>query len=166
MTVPDLLVNDELDHLVAELRDRVAKQGITYEKFLLQARKTEEDVREEWRPAGLRRAKALLVLDAIAKHEGVTISGTELAQEVGATPIAQDPQALRDPAVLAALARSLRNRKLIDKLIGLDGPDAERLAIRKAGGPEDEAESSIIIPESVPTHSPEDREAIRSLLKG
>ena len=68
--------------------------------------------------------------------------------------------------MLAALARSLRNRKLIDKLIGLDGPDAERLAIRKAGGPEDEAESSIIIPESVPTHSPEDREAIRSLLKG
>lgn len=166
VTVPDILVNDEIDHLVAELRDRVAQQGIPYEKFLLQARKTEEDVRDEWRPAALRRAKALLVLDVIAKHEGVTISGAELAQEVGATPLAQDPQALRDPAVLASLARSLRNRKLIDKLMGLDGPDAEKAAIKKAGGPDDEPESSLIIPESVPTHSPEDREAIRSLLQG
>jgi len=166
VTVPDVLVNDELDHLVAELKDRVAQQGIPYEKFLLQARKTEEDLRGEWRPAAVRRAKALLVLDAVAKQEGVTISGAELAQEVGATPIAQDPQALRDPAVLASLARSLRNRKLIDKLIGLEGPDAEREAIKRAGGPDDEPESSLIIPESVPTHSPEDREAIRSLLKG
>ena len=65
-----------------------------------------------------------------------------------------------------SLARSLRNRKLIDKLIGLEGPDAEREAIKKAGGPEDEAVSSLIVPESVPTHSAEDREAIRSLLKG
>ena len=163
--VPDVLVNDELAHLVAELRDRITQQGLTYEKFLLETRKTEEELREEWRPAALRRAKALLVLDAIAKREEVTISGTELAQEVAGTPIAQDPQALRDPAVLASLARSLRNRKLVDKLIGLEGPDAEREAMRKAGGPEDEPEA-LIIPEAGPEHSADEREAIRSLLKG
>lgn len=162
--VPDVLVNDELDHLVAELRDRITQQGLTYEKFLLEARKTEEELREEWRPAALRRAKALLILDAIAKREGVTISGAELAQEVAGTPIAQDPQALRDPAVLSSLARSLRNRKLVDKLIGLEGPEAERDAIRRAGGPEDEP--ALIVPESSPAHSADDREAIRSLLKG
>ena len=163
--VPEVLVVDELDHLVAELRDRLTQQGLTYEKFLLEARKTEEDLRAEWRPAALRRAKALLILDALAKRENITISGAELAQEVAGTPIAQDPQALRDPAVLSSLARSLRNRKLVDKLIGLGGPDAEREAMKKAGGPEDEPEA-LIVPESGPEHSPEDREAIRSLLKG
>ena len=163
--VPDVLVNDELEHLVAELRDRLTQQGLTYEKFLLETRKTEEELREEWRPAALRRAKALLVLDAIAKREEITISGTELAQEVAGTPIAQDPQALRDPAVLSSLARSLRNRKLVDKLIGLEGPDAEREAMKKAGGPEDEPEA-LIVPESGPEHSADEREAIRSLLKG
>ena len=164
--VPDVLVNDELDHLAAELRDRIAQQGITYEKFLLEARKTEEELRLEWRPAAERRAKALLVLDAIAKREGITISGAELAEEVAGTPIAQDPQALRDPAVLASLARSLRNRKLVDKLIGLEGPTAEREAIKKAGGPDDEPEAQLVVPESMPEHSPDEREAIRSLLKG
>lgn len=166
VAVPDILVNDEIDHLLAELKDRLAQQQLAYEQFLLQARKTEQELRDEWRPAALRRAKALLVLDAIAKEEGVTISGTELAQEVAATPLGQDPQALRDPAVLASLARSLRNRKLVDKLIGLEGPDAEREAIKKAGGPADDAPAGLIVPESAPEHSAEDREAIRELLKG
>lgn len=165
--VPEVLVTDEQDHLVAELQDRLKAQGGTYEQFLLQARRTEEDLRAEWQPAALRRAKALLVLDAVAKREGVTISGAELAQEVAGTPIAQDPQALRDPAVLSSLARSLRNRKTVDRLLGLGAPEAERDLIRQAGGPaEDAAAPALVIPESAPVHSAGDREAIRELLKG
>jgi len=108
----------------------------------------------------------------------VTISSTELAQEVALTPLAQqDPNALRNPAVLGALARSMRNRKLVDKLIGLDSPDAERTLIRAAGGPEDLElphaapvdENALIVPPAqapVPEKSAESREAIRALLKG
>ncbi|HTH70425.1 MAG TPA: hypothetical protein VL493_04040, partial [Candidatus Saccharimonadales bacterium] len=112
------------------------------------------------------------------KKENVTISSTELAQEVALTPLAQqDPNALRNPAVLGALARSMRNRKLVDKLIGLDSPDAERDLIRAAGGPEDadsphpaadrSAEQAIIVPPAqapAPERSSESREAIRAML--
>src|SRR5881409_632618 len=45
--VPEVLVEDELDHLVADLKARVKEQGVTFEKFLLQARKTEEEIRKE-----------------------------------------------------------------------------------------------------------------------
>jgi hypothetical protein len=143
----------------------------------LQARKTEDEIRADWRPTAERRAKSLLVLDALAKRENVTISATELAQEVALTPLAQqDPNALRNPAVLGALARSMRNRKLVDKLIGLDSPDAERNLIRAAGGPDDIAlphqepasEQAIIVPppqSGVPEKTPEGREAIRALLR-
>ena len=166
--VPDVLVRDELDHMLAELKERVAQQELTFEQFLLQARKTEDEIRTEWRPAAERRAKALLVLDAAARREGVTVSGTELAQEVALTPLAQaDPKALRDPAVLASLARSLRNRKVVDKLIGLEGPDAEREALLRAGGPADDEEApKLIVPEPLPQGTAEGREAIRDLLKG
>ena len=175
--VPEILVADELDHLMADLRARVKDQGLSWEQFLLQARKTEDEIRADWRPTAERRAKSLLVLDALAKRENVTISSTELAQEVALTPLAQqDPNALRNPAVLGALARSMRNRKLVDKLIGLDTPDAERALIRAAGGPEDielphetpSAEPALIVPPAqpaVPEASAEGREAIRSLLK-
>ena len=165
--IPEVLVEDEVDHLVADLKARVKEEGITFEKFLLQARKTEEEIRKEWRPIAERRAKSLLVLDAIARKEGVTVSGEELAASAAATPLAQvDPQALRSPAVLASLARSIRNRKTVDKLVGLDSPDAEREAIKRAGGEveEEPKKPEIIVPETSDATN-EGREAIRALLE-
>jgi len=139
--VPEILVQDELDHLTDDLKGRIAEQGISWEQFLLQARKTEAEIRTDWREAAERRAKSLLVLDALAKREDVQITGAELAQEVALTPLAQqDPAALRDPAVLSSLARSMRNRKVVDKLIGLAGPDAERELMKAAGAPDDIAD--------------------------
>ena len=185
--VPEILVQDELDHMVSDLKARAAERGLAWERFLLQAKKTEAQLREEWRSAAERRAKSLLVLDAIAKKEGVTVSSTELAQEVALTPLAQqDAKALRDPAVLAALARSMRNRKTVDKLIGLDTPDAERELLRSLGtdlDPHAEAAehaaaeseraadetvtttpSGIVLPDRS-TGTAEGREAIRKLLE-
>ena len=166
--VPEILVQDELEHLIADLRSRVKEERISFEQFLLQARKTEEELRKEWRPMAERRAKSLLVLDAIARKEGVTVSGNELAAQAALSPLAQvDPQALRSPAVLASLARSIRNRKTVDKLIGLDSPDAEREAIRRAGGevePEPERPPEIIVPARSDATA-EGREAIRALIQ-
>ncbi|HEX9270206.1 MAG TPA: trigger factor [Candidatus Limnocylindria bacterium] len=171
--VPEVLVQDELDHLIAELKGRIGEQGLTWEQFMLQARKTEDEIRADWRATAERRAKSLLVLDAVAKRENVTISSTELAQEVALTPLAQqDAAALRDPVVLGSLARSMRNRKVVDRLIGLASPDAERELIRAAGGPEDveppHEPSAISVPPERPAGPPptvEGREAIRALSK-
>ncbi|TME73415.1 MAG: trigger factor [Chloroflexi bacterium] len=172
--IPELLIEDELEHLVNDLKARIKQEGMTWEKFLLQARKTEDEIRTEWRPVAERRAKSLLVLDAIARKEGITVSGDELAAQAAMSPLAQvDPQALRSPAVLASLARSIRNRKTVDKLVGLDSPDAEREAIRKAGGddfdfhgdsPPKLAEPKIIVPEKSDA-TPEGREALRAMLE-
>ena len=180
--VPEILVQDELDHLTEDLKGRIAEQGISWEQFLLQARKTEEEIRGDWREAAERRAKSLLVLDALAKQENIQITGAELAQEIALTPLAQqDPAALRDPAVLASLARSMRNRKVVDKLIGLDGPDAERELMKAAGAPDDIADphgldplaaeppeaapdQTLVIPEATDATT-EGRDAIRAMLK-
>jgi trigger factor len=187
--VPEVLVQDELDHMVAELKQRVAERGTTWERFLLQAKRTEGEIREQWREAAERRAKSLLVLDALARRENVSVSSTELAQEVALTPLAQqDAKALRSPQVLAALARSMRNRKVVDKLIGLDTPDAEREVLKRLGAefdPHGEAAeraaglseevapapaagaatpSGIILPDR-PAATTEGREAIRELLR-
>ncbi|MDE3102981.1 MAG: trigger factor [Chloroflexota bacterium] len=186
--VPEVLVQDEIERLLADLRQRVEERGLTWERFLLQAKRTEAEIREQWRPAAERRARSLLVLDAIAKKEGVTVSSTELAQEVALTPLAQqDPQALRSPQVLAAMARSMRDRKVVDKLIGLETPEAERAILRELGadvdvhGPAeragDDAEQALESAQPAPPHGPsgivvpersnataEGREAIRELL--
>jgi trigger factor len=184
--VPEVLVRDELDHMIGDLKARAAERGLAWERFLLQAKKTEGEIREEWREAALRRAKSLLVLDAIADKEDVSVSSTELAQELALMPVAkQDPQVLRSPQVLASLARSMRNRKTIDKLIGLDGAGAEREVLRQLGASPDAGAhgaegvddleaaeaateeptpaSPIIVP-TRPDQTQEGREAIRGLL--
>ena len=152
---------------MADLKARVKEQGLTFEQFLLQARKTEDELRKEWLPLAERRAKSLLVLDEIARKEDVKVTGNELAEQAALSPLAQaDPQAFRSPAVLAALARSIRNRKTVDKLIGLDSPDAEREAIRKAGGEvEEEPKKPEIIVPAKSDATVEGREAIRALLE-
>ena len=171
--VPEVLVQDELDHMVADLKARVREQGITFEQFLLQARKTEDEIRTEWKPVAEKRAKSILVLDAIAKKEGINVTSNELAAQVAMTPLAQqDPRALRDPLVLASFARSIRNRKTVDKLIGLESPDAEAEMIKKAGGdatnfhgaPSKPEEPKIIVPEKS-NATPEGREALRAMLE-
>jgi trigger factor len=182
--VPEVLVREELDHMIADLKARAAERGLAWERFLLQAKKTEGEIREEWRPAADRRAKSLLVLDAIAEKEGVTVTSTELAQELALMQVPQqDPQVLRSPQVLASLARSMRNRKTIDKLIGLEGAGAEREILEKLGASPDAAAHAAEAPAAAeeaateapaqpeivvakrPEQSSETREAIRDLLK-
>ena len=137
--VPEVLIEDELDHMVADLKQRLTQQGLSYEEFLLRAKKTEDEVKTEWRDAARRRASSMLVLDEIAKREDIGVTSEELAQELATIPLdPQNPQAVRDPRVLSALARSLRNRKVIDRLIGIDSADMERELLRKAGAIEDE----------------------------
>jgi FKBP-type peptidyl-prolyl cis-trans isomerase (trigger factor) len=153
----------------------VREQGLSFEQFLVQARKTEEDLRTEWRPAAERRAKAMLVLDAIAKKESINVSSNELAAQVAMTPLAQqDPRAVRDPVFLASMARSIRNRKTVDKLLGLESPEAERELIKKAGGEavdfhgaaaKPEEPKLIVPPKSKHEATAEGREALRAMLE-
>ena len=139
LEVPDVLVDDELDHMVADLKERLRQQGLSYEEFLLRAKKTEDEIRREWRDAARRRAASMLVLDEIAKREEIAVTSDELAQELATIPLdPNNPQQIRDPRVLSALARSLRNRKVIDRLIGIDSADMERELLRQAGAIEEQ----------------------------
>ena len=173
--VPEVLILDELEHLTAELKARVKEQGLPWEQFLLQARKTEDEIRADWRAGAERRARSLLILDDLAKREGITVSGEELAAEAASTPLGQeDARALRDPRVLAALARSLRNRKLVDKLLGLEGAASEREIMKAAGAPdvdlhggepEAPAETLLVVPPAKPEATAEGREELRKMLE-
>src|SRR4029079_15285448 len=121
-----------------------------------------------------KRAKSMLVLDAIAKKENITVTSNELASQVAMTPLAQqNPRALQDPVLLASLARSIRNRKTVDQLIGLDSPDAESELIKKAAGeavdfhgtqPAKPEEPKIIIPDKTDA-TPQGREPLRAMLE-
>lgn len=149
LEVPQVLVDDELERMTSELRARLADGGVPFEEFLLRARRTEDDLRKEWAETARRRAASLLVLEEVARAEGITVTDQELARELAAMRVDErDAARLGTPQVLGALARSIRNRKVVDRLIALDSPDAERELLAKAGAVPERAgrASGLVLP--------------------
>lgn len=69
--VPNILVESEMAKMLGGLKDDVARAGMTFEDYLKQIKKTEEDIRKEWRVGAERRAKMQLVFNEIAKQEKI-----------------------------------------------------------------------------------------------
>src|SRR5512142_1676144 len=72
--VPDSLVEEELGKSLNNYARFLASQGINLETANLDWRK----VSEEFRPEAAKRVKRSLILEAIAKKEGVTVSDVEV----------------------------------------------------------------------------------------
>lgn len=82
LEVPDLMVEEEQDQILADQRRYFERQGLKFDQFLMAARKSEEEYRAELRPAAERRVKRDLILDAVARAEQLEPDATEVDQEV------------------------------------------------------------------------------------
>ena len=81
---PDGMVDMEIDSMIAADKDKVASMNGEWEEFLKSARKTEEDLRDEYRPEASRSIKIRLLLDKIAKENGLAPTAEEVEAEYAA----------------------------------------------------------------------------------
>ena len=79
-SAPQSLVDNEVQNLMHDFEGRMAQQGVTYEVI---GRK-KEDVEKEYAGVALKRVKAYLVLDVIAKTEKITVLEEEVDGEIRA----------------------------------------------------------------------------------
>lgn len=79
-SAPQSLVDNEVQNLMHDFEGRMAQQGVTYEVI---GRK-KEDVEKEYAGVALKRVKAYLVLDVIAKTENITVLEEEVDGEIRA----------------------------------------------------------------------------------
>ncbi len=80
-SVPELLVNAELDKIIAQLKDDVTKNGLEWKKYLENAKKTEQAIREEFSGEAEKRAKVEVILKEIAKTEKLQVDIKELQKQ-------------------------------------------------------------------------------------
>lgn len=79
LTVPESLVNDQIERLLNELRQNLVYRGLTYEEFLEREGKTEAAYRKETLvPEAEARVRAGLVLAEIAELENIEVTAEEL----------------------------------------------------------------------------------------
>lgn len=71
MTIPEVMADNELEKMLLELRENIASMSLRYEDYLTHLKKSEADLKHEWRDEARRRVKIALILRAIAKAKNI-----------------------------------------------------------------------------------------------
>jgi len=82
LDIPEPMAERRIDDLVREFEMRLVYQGMDLETFLQYSGQTAESLRERYREQALARAKAEVVLDAIAKAEGIEPTEEDIDAEI------------------------------------------------------------------------------------
>jgi len=119
---PKILVERQIDRMIGELEGYLKYQGMELEQFMELSGKNKDEMREDKREEAEKRTKANLVLDAIAKKEGITVEDSELEAKIKeiAESYNDDPDRIREllekQGRIPVMFEEIRIRKVIDLL--------------------------------------------------
>ncbi len=81
--IPDQMIEGEVEKMIAELKDRVARQGMDFEKYATDVlKKKTEDIRKGFMEQAVTRIKTALAMRALAKAEGIAAADEEVNTEI------------------------------------------------------------------------------------
>ena len=118
--VPDSLVEEELGKSLNNYARYLASQGVDIEKAELDWRK----VADEFRPEAVKRVKRSLILEQVAKKEGLTVSDVEVDAEIRRAAneqgreFAEVKHRLRHDGGYEALRASMAQEKALELVLG------------------------------------------------
>jgi FKBP-type peptidyl-prolyl cis-trans isomerase (trigger factor) len=80
--LPDILVDEEVDRMARQFRAEIEGMKINFDDYLKQLKKTDEDLRKEWRTDAIKRTKMNLILPKIAKEEEIKFDQKRFDKEL------------------------------------------------------------------------------------
>ena len=115
--VPEILVEQETDRLLAQLLDDIKRLGLSLEQYLGTTKRTPDDLRKEYAGRAENDIKLEFVLQKIAEVEKITVSNDEVQEAIQKAKDPQEKQNLEANRYL--LAGILRQQKTLDFLMNL-----------------------------------------------
>ncbi|MFA5947275.1 MAG: trigger factor [Patescibacteria group bacterium] len=117
----DLLVNQEIDKMVSELKQWVFDQGMEWEKYISSIGKSETEMKLDFTPQAITRLRVALVLNEVAKIEKIDPASQEIDNEVDevAKTVGENKEAkeyVYSPAFRDRIEHQVRNRKVVEFL--------------------------------------------------
>ncbi|MFA6918111.1 MAG: trigger factor [Candidatus Gracilibacteria bacterium] len=76
--LPDDLIHEEAHYILHEMQEEIEQKGLEFEKFLAQAKTTEEDLVKKYTPEAEKRIKIRLALQHIIKEEKIEVTEDEM----------------------------------------------------------------------------------------
>ncbi len=115
--LPPSMVDGEIDHFVNETVSAAAQAGETFERYLERIGKSEDELRAAYRADAETRVKTTLLVEQIAKTEGVVATPADVATEVEALArqYGQSPDRVRKALgnnLLSLMGAIVRNKTL------------------------------------------------------
>lgn len=80
--VPEILVESELDKMLAQMKDDVMRMGLEFEKYLEHMGKSEEELKDEWKGDAKKRAQSELILKEIARADDIKPDEQKVNQQI------------------------------------------------------------------------------------
>lgn len=149
--IPDTLIDSEVDDQVTQLRTRLAQQGVDFDDYLASNGQTESDLRFELREGAGERVRNTLVLQEVAKAEGLEVTQEDIDAEidnlVAGRPNPEQMRSLYESDYFRGmLENELHDRKLMELVVELgtggagaiSGPGADLLEADQQPEPAEE----------------------------
>jgi len=116
ITLPAILLENDVNQRLAGLIEKTEKLGLTLEQYLASAGKTAEEIRREYLEESRRNWQLELVLAKIADEEKITVSDKEIDQFITQAP-QNDQKALgRQRYLIAAMLRQQKTFNFLKNL--------------------------------------------------
>lgn len=121
--IPEVMVTERIKVMVEDLSRNIAQQGMTLEQYFQYTNSNEEVMKERLRPQAAESVKTDLVLEAIAKAEGIGVTEDEVNEEIKklSEQYKQDAQLLKQSLIargeLGFYKQSLISEKTVNFLV-------------------------------------------------
>ena len=119
--LPEVLVEREIDSLLTDAQGYVARVGVSWDDYLRESGKSAEELRDGFRAEAERRVKTTLLVEAIAKKEGVEATQADVERELDALAAQYGQPRERIVQMLqsnvGALVDGIVRTKTVDRLI-------------------------------------------------
>jgi len=119
--LPESLIQNEAELIMAELEQEIVKQGGKFEDYLQSIGKERQQLMMELLPQAVKRVKSALMLREVAKAEDLKISVEEIDKKIEELKIQYKADAnvakmIKEPGYRGYLGNILANQKVLKKL--------------------------------------------------
>ncbi len=117
LEVPQLLIDEEIERMLARLIDQTQVLGMSLEDYLKAQNKTAEQIRDDYKKSAETSIKAEFILQQLINDEKVEVADSEVDEAIAAVGDAKTQEQMRTPLQKWYIKSVLAKNKLLNKLI-------------------------------------------------
>ena len=81
--IPESLVKNEVEQMINEFSQGITNQGLVFEDYLQSIKKSVDDLKKDFRDAGLKRVKTALIIRQIGQENKIEATNDQVEDELG-----------------------------------------------------------------------------------